>query len=145
MGDVPDLSGQQAKWIGFGELWPLSCITNAKHWTPKQNHEYQQAFDKQKYAMEKALEVEMPAAKKSRKFFLDARATCSSDEIFDECWSMKEIQKIIEFKKGLICGLENRRDHNKSMLTETKSEVVLLETQLIELVEKFYNRYPEHL
>jgi len=144
MADVPYLSVERAKWIGFGELWPLSCIANAKHWTPKQNREYQQAFEKQKFAMQKALEVETPDAKESRMFFCGARAPSSSDEVFDKCWSIKEIEKIIEFKKGLIFGLEHGRDRNEAMLAQTKSEVVVLETQQMELVENFYKNCPQH-
>jgi len=133
----------RAAWIGNGDLWPRASIVNTITWTPKQNAEYQEAYDVQKYAIVRALLAEPPAAKEMRMGWIGACAPNPADDFFDKCWSMKEIEKTI--KKGLIYGLENGRDRKEEMLTETKLELAVLSKQHAALLEKFYADDPAHL
>jgi len=58
---------------------------------------------------------------------------------------VKKIGKTMEFKKGVIYGLESARDRNEEMLATTKLELKTLSTQHASLLEKFYANDPEHL
>lgn len=138
-------TSNRAAWIGYGDLWPRLCIINAADWTTKQNQEYEEAWRVQKSAMEHALKVETPLAKKMRLGWIGACAPNSSDDVFDKCWSVKEIEKIMEFKKGVIYGLESSRERNEEMLATTKLELKTLSTQHVLLLEKCYADDPEHL
>jgi len=135
----------RAPWIGYGDLWPRRCIINAGSWTAKQNREYEEAWLVQKSAMKHALKTETPEAKQMRLGWIGACAPNPADDVFDKCWSVKEIEKTMEFKKGLIYGLESSRDRNEEMLTKTKLELAVLSAQHAGLLERFYADDPEHL
>lgn len=138
-------SNERATWIGYGDLWPRSSIVNTITWTPKQNTEYQAAYDVQKIAIQRALAAETPEAESRRTGWVGGRCPDPSNKVFDKCWALKEVEKSMEFKKGLICGLEHGRDRNENMLAAAKLELVKLSEWHVALLEKFYAHDSEHL
>jgi hypothetical protein len=131
-------------WIGTGDLFPISCVVN-HHWTSMQNLEYENAYKKQKVVIKCAIKNEKNTAKQARLDWDGMISPNPENLVLDKIWKLKEVEKKIQFKKGLICGLEISRESNDSLWELSKSEVVLLEVEQIKILKEINKMNPDVL
>ena len=136
---------RRAEWIGYGVLWPRAMLHNASGWGPQMNREYQAAYDAQKCGIEDAIAQETPEMKRRRTECCGACAPNPCDDVFDAYLGIAEMQNSISFQKGAIMALEMNRHCNETHLAEAKKEFFVLQRQKEILLEKFWNKYPQHL
>jgi len=137
-------SMSRAKWIGNGDLFHIDCVVN-KGWTAMQNLQYQDAYKKQKEAIKSAVKNESKKAKEAREAWDGVISPNPENLTSHMIWKLKEVEKKIEFKKGLICGLQMCRESNDSLLELSKSEVLSLEVEQMKILEQIDKRDREIL
>ena len=137
-------SMSRAKWIGNGDLFHIDCVVN-KGWTAMQNLQYQDAYKKQKEAIKSAVKNESKKAKEAREAWDGVISPNPENLTSHMMWNLKEVEKKIEFKKGLICGLQMCRESNDSLLELSKSEVLSLEVEQMKILEQIDKRDREIL
>ena len=135
----------RAAWLGCGALYARRTLCNAAAWTAQQNREYETAFRVQQRDIETALTRESAPAKQRRTSPWTQRRPDQQDVLFDHFWPIKELESGIQFKKGLISGLEQSRDRNESLLEASERELVELQAQHAKLMLKFRPQYHHHL
>jgi hypothetical protein len=65
--------------------------------------------------------------------------------VLDKIWKLKEVEKKIQFKKGLFCGLEISRESNNSLWELSKSQVVLLQSEQMKILKEIDKINPDVL
>jgi len=138
MPDEMPVKFKRAEWIGDGPLDARMTLGNADAWTPTQNREYQAAFDAQRIDIETSIARESPSEKERRLGWCGESAPDSAESVFDSYWPIKELEDAIQFEKGLIIGLEQARDRNENLLSESKLNVTEMQRQYAKLLEMFW-------
>ena len=123
------------KWLGHGRLMPGNTIIDMLVWSPEKIAEYDEAFDVQRNAIEKAIDLESAEDKERRRTWCGACAPDHADSIVDFFVCLAEKMGAIQLKKGFIMGLKHATKLDESMLTEAKQDLATLHQQYVDFVK----------
>jgi len=133
------------KWLGYGRLMPGNTIIDTLVWSPEKIAEYEEAFEVQRNAIEKAIDLESVEEKERRRTWCGACAPDHSDSIVDLFVCMAEKMGAIQLKKGFIMGLEHATKRDESMLTQAKQDLCTLHQLYVDFVKSEWSRSEKQL